>query len=127
MCWSPAPRAGNRSRSGTDGFAFRKNTTGGCRPDAARRRVRATSIVTNRRFAMKTHVVSAQQWEAARQQMLVKEKDLTRARDALAAERPRVPWQAVEKTYEVEGPAGKASLGDLFDGRRQLIVYRAFF
>jgi len=76
---------------------------------------------------MKTNVVSAQEWEAARQQMLVKEKALTRARDALAAERRRMPWQAVEKKYEFDGPAGKASLVDLFDGRRQLIVYRAFF
>src|SRR2546429_3254553 len=76
---------------------------------------------------MKTNVVSAQQWEAAREQMLVKEKEMTRARDALAAERRRMPWQAVEKAYAFEGPKGKASLLDLFDGRRQLIVYRAFF
>ena len=69
----------------------------------------------------------AQEWEAARQQLLVKEKALTRARDALAAERRRMPWLAVEKTYEFDGPKGKASLLDLFDGRRQLIVYRAFF
>ena len=72
-------------------------------------------------------VVSAQEWEAARQQLLVKEKALTRARDALAAERRRMPWMAVEKAYEFDGPKGKASLLDLFDGRRQLIVYRAFF
>ena len=72
-------------------------------------------------------VVSAQEWEAARQQLLVKEKALTRARDALAAERRRMPWLAVEKAYKFDGPKGKASLLDLFDGRRQLIVYRAFF
>jgi predicted dithiol-disulfide oxidoreductase (DUF899 family) len=72
-------------------------------------------------------VVPAQEWEAARQQLLVKEKALTRARDALAAERRRMPWLAVEKAYEFDGPKGKASLLDLFDGRRQLIVYRAFF
>ena len=72
-------------------------------------------------------VVSAQEWEAARQQLLVKEKALTRARDALAAERRRMPWLAVEKAYEFDGPKGKASLLDLFEGRRQLIVYRAFF
>ena len=76
---------------------------------------------------MKTHVVSAQEWETARQQMLVKEKSMTRARDALAAERRRMPWQAVEKTYAFDGPGGKVSLVDLFDGRRQLIVYRAFY
>src|SRR5687768_12871978 len=72
-------------------------------------------------------VVSAQEWEAARQQLLVKEKALTHARDAMAAERRRMPWLTVEKSYEFDGPKGKASLLDLFDGRRQLIVYRAFF
>jgi predicted dithiol-disulfide oxidoreductase (DUF899 family) len=72
-------------------------------------------------------VVSTQEWEAARQKLLVKEKALTRARDAMAAERRRMPWQAVEEAYEFEGPGGGASLLDLFEGRRQLIVYRAFF
>lgn len=72
-------------------------------------------------------VVSPQAWEAARKQLLVKEKAHTRAGDALAAERRRMPWTAVEEAYAFEGPAGKASLSDLFDGRRQLIVYRAFF
>jgi predicted dithiol-disulfide oxidoreductase (DUF899 family) len=72
-------------------------------------------------------VVSPQAWEAAREQLLVKEKAQTRARDALAAERRRMPWMAVETQYAFEGPTGKASLLDLFDGRRQLIVYRAFF
>src|SRR6201982_4129590 len=72
-------------------------------------------------------VASPKEWEAARQELLVKEKQLTRARDALAAERRRMPWLAVEKKYEFDGPKGKASLLDLFDGRRQLIVYRAFF
>ena len=76
---------------------------------------------------MKTNVVSAKEWEAARQQMLVKEKAMTRARDALAAERRRMPWMAVENEYVFDGPGGKANLFDLFDGRRQLIVYRAFY
>src|SRR3546814_10460607 len=71
--------------------------------------------------------VSPQAGEAARQQLLVKEKAQTRARDALAAERRQMPWMAVETAYAFEGPAGKASLLELFDGRRQLIVYRAFF
>jgi len=74
----------------------------------------------------RSRIVSAQEWEAARQQLLVKEKELTRARDALAAERRRMPWLAVKKNYKFEGPKGKISLLDLFDGRRQLIVYRAF-
>ena len=76
---------------------------------------------------MKTNVVSAKEWEGARAQLLVKEKAMTRARDALAAERRRMPWMAVENTYVFDGPRGKASLVDLFDGRRQLIVYRAFY
>jgi predicted dithiol-disulfide oxidoreductase (DUF899 family) len=78
-------------------------------------------------FMQTPPVVSPEAWEAARKQLLVKEKAHTRARDALAAERRRMPWMAVEKAYEFEGPAGKASLLDLFEGRRQLIVYRAFY
>jgi predicted dithiol-disulfide oxidoreductase (DUF899 family) len=72
-------------------------------------------------------IVSPSEWEEARERLLVKEKEVTRARDALAAERRRMPWTAVEKGYEFDGPGGKASLLDLFEGRRQLIVYRAFF
>src|SRR5437762_317948 len=81
-----------------------------------------------KQLAMKTPpVVSQQEWEAAHQKLLVKEKAFTRSRDALAAERRRMPWLAVDKKYEFEGPKGKVSLVDLFEGRRQLIVYRAFF
>jgi predicted dithiol-disulfide oxidoreductase (DUF899 family) len=72
-------------------------------------------------------IVSPQEWEAARNELLVKEKEFTRDRDALAAERRRMPWIAVEKEYRFEGPQGAASLADLFEGRRQLIVYRAFY
>ena len=72
-------------------------------------------------------VVSPQEWETTRAHLLVKEKALTRARDALAAERRRMPWMLVEKAYAFEGPDGSAKLIDLFEGRRQLIVYRAFF
>jgi predicted dithiol-disulfide oxidoreductase (DUF899 family) len=71
-------------------------------------------------------IVSEQDWEAARQELLVREKELTRARDGLAAARRRMPWLAVTKEYEFEGTKGTASLLDLFEGRRQLIVYRAF-
>ena len=72
-------------------------------------------------------VVPPQEWAEARERLLAKEKEHTRARDALAAERRRMPWSAVEKEYVFEGPAGEASFVDLFDGRRQLIVYRAFY
>lgn len=71
-------------------------------------------------------IVSPEDWKAAWERMLAREKAHTRARDALAAERRRMPWLAVEKSYEFVGPDGKASLLDLFQGRRQLIVYRAF-
>jgi predicted dithiol-disulfide oxidoreductase (DUF899 family) len=80
------------------------------------------------RLNMKTPpIVSLQEWEAAREQLLVKEKELTRLRDALAAQRRRMPWLAVEKKYAFDGPEGKVTLLDLFAGRRQLILYRAFF
>jgi predicted dithiol-disulfide oxidoreductase (DUF899 family) len=71
--------------------------------------------------------VTAQEWQEAWQRLLIKEKEVTRARDALAAERRRMPWFPVDKQYAFEGPDGPASLLDLFAGRRQLIVYRAFF
>ncbi len=77
---------------------------------------------------MKTpQIVSAQEWAEARESLLVKEKEMTRARDALAAERRRMPWMAVEKDYRFEGPNGLVSLADLFAGRRQLVIYRAFY
>ena len=72
-------------------------------------------------------VVSPQEWQAAREELLVKEKELTRARDALAAERRRMPRMAVEKQYRFEGQDGDVSLLDLFEGRGQLIVYRFFY
>jgi predicted dithiol-disulfide oxidoreductase (DUF899 family) len=72
-------------------------------------------------------IVSLEDWHAAREALLVKEKELTRARDALAAERRRMPRLAVDKDYEFDGPDGKASLTDLFAGRRQLVVYRFFY
>jgi uncharacterized protein DUF899 len=60
-------------------------------------------------------IVTPREWEAARQQLLVKEKEVTRARDALAAERRRMPWLAVEKEYAFDGPGSRASLLDLFE------------
>jgi predicted dithiol-disulfide oxidoreductase (DUF899 family) len=72
-------------------------------------------------------VVPEAEWRAARDQLLVKEKDATRALDALAAERRRLPMVLVEKDYELVGPDGKVRFTDLFDGRRQLIVYHFMF
>ncbi|MFI7066650.1 DUF899 family protein [Kribbella sp. NPDC050124] len=59
-------------------------------------------------------VVSAEEWNAAREELLRKEKEHTRAKDALAAERRRLPWIRVEKEYTFEGPDGKVGLPDLF-------------
>jgi predicted dithiol-disulfide oxidoreductase (DUF899 family) len=73
-----------------------------------------------------TAVVSEQEWNSEREALLVKEKELTRARDALAAERRRLPVVRVEKDYRFVGPEGEVRFLDLFDGRRQLIVYRFF-
>jgi len=72
-------------------------------------------------------IVSMQEWKDAHQRLLAKEKEFTRSRDALAAARRRMPWVAVEKPYAFEGPEGEVGLRDLFHGRRQLIIYRAFF
>ena len=76
---------------------------------------------------MKTpEIVTAQQWQSAHADLLTKEQEWTRARDALAAMRRRMPWTPEEKDYRFDGPDGPVGLADLFAGRRQLIVYRAF-
>jgi predicted dithiol-disulfide oxidoreductase (DUF899 family) len=72
-------------------------------------------------------VVSHAQWQVARDKLLRKEKAETRALDALAAERRRLPMVKIEKDYVFEGPKGKARLVDLFEGRRQLILYHFMF
>jgi len=76
---------------------------------------------------MSTRVVSREDWLEARRQLLAKEKDFTRLRDQLSAERRGLPWERVEKTYVFEGPDGKETLSDLFAGRSQLIVYHFMF
>ncbi|MEV8429555.1 DUF899 domain-containing protein [Streptomyces sp. HUAS 31] len=72
-------------------------------------------------------IVSREQWRAAREELLVKEKAATRARDALNAERRRLPMVEVEEEYVFEGGDGKATLLDLFEGRQQLVVYHFMF
>src|SRR5436309_15979856 len=72
-------------------------------------------------------IVSPSEWEVAREKLLAKEKEATRSRDSLAAERRRLPMVLIDKDYVVEGPDGEASLLDLFEGRRQLIVYHFMF
>src|SRR5216110_3997137 len=72
-------------------------------------------------------IVSREEWREARTAHLAKEKEFTRLRDQLSAERRALPWVKVDKTYVFEGPAGKTTLAELFDGRRQLIVYHFMF
>jgi predicted dithiol-disulfide oxidoreductase (DUF899 family) len=72
-------------------------------------------------------IVSPGQWQASHKRLLAKEKAATRARDALAAERRRLPVMPIEKDYVFEGPNGNVRLLDLFEGRRQLIVYHFMF
>jgi predicted dithiol-disulfide oxidoreductase (DUF899 family) len=72
-------------------------------------------------------IVSQEEWLAARQQLLAKEKKLTRERDALAAERRKLPWVKVEKNYVFDSPSGKKTLAELFDGRNQLMIYHFMF
>src|SRR5689334_568651 len=72
-------------------------------------------------------IVSQAEWLAARKQLLVKEKTLTRQKDALSAERRELPWVIVEKEYVFDSPLGKRTLADLFEGRSQLIVYHFMF
>ncbi len=72
-------------------------------------------------------IVSREEWLAARKELLAKEKEATRARDALNAERRMLPMVRVEKEYVFDGPDGEATLLDLFEGRRQLIVGHFMF
>src|SRR3954469_25260185 len=72
-------------------------------------------------------IVSREEWQRARDQLLTKEKAATKARDALSAERRRLPMVWIEKEYVFDGPSGKIRLLDLFEGRRQLIIYHFMF
>jgi predicted dithiol-disulfide oxidoreductase (DUF899 family) len=81
-----------------------------------------------RRSAMENRkVVSRDEWLAARRQHLVREKEFTRLRDQLSAQRRELPWEAVTKEYVFDGPRGKETLPELFDGRSQLVVYHFMF
>ncbi len=75
----------------------------------------------------KQTIVSPEQWVSARKALLAREKEFTRARDALSAARRELPWEKVEADYTFDGPNGKQTLADLFDGRSQLIVYHFMF
>jgi predicted dithiol-disulfide oxidoreductase (DUF899 family) len=72
-------------------------------------------------------IASRDEWRAARLELLKKEKELTRARDALNVERRELPMVEIEKQYVFDGPAGKVTLADVFEGRPQLIIYHFMF
>ena len=73
------------------------------------------------------NVVSREAWLRQRKELLVKEKEWTRLRDAMSAERRTLPMVRIEKDYVFDGSNGRRTLGDLFEGRRQLIVYHFMF
>lgn len=72
-------------------------------------------------------VVTADEWLKARMELLTREKEFTRLRDELGARRRELPWEPVEKQYVFDGPNGKETLAELFEGRSQLIVYHFMF
>jgi predicted dithiol-disulfide oxidoreductase (DUF899 family) len=76
---------------------------------------------------MKNQVVSHEEWLAARMKLLAREKEFTKMRDEMSKAIQSLPWEKVEKTYTFEGPRGKETLADLFEGRSQLVVYHFMF
>ncbi|MBV9934592.1 MAG: DUF899 family protein, partial [Actinobacteria bacterium] len=72
-------------------------------------------------------IVSREEWVEARKELLAKEKEMTRQRDALNVERRNLPMVEIIEDYEFDGPQGKVKLPDLFEGRRQLIIYHFMF
>ncbi len=83
-----------------------------------------TTVTTEK---LNTKVLPHAEWLAARKELLTKEKEFTRLRDELSRRRRELPWEKVEKQYVFDGPKGKVTLADLFDGRSQLIVYHFMF
>jgi predicted dithiol-disulfide oxidoreductase (DUF899 family) len=84
--------------------------------------------MANERSSLKNHqVVSHKEWLAARTAFLEREKEFTRLRDELSQKLRELPWEAVTKAYVFEGPNGKQTLAELFDGRSQLVVYHFMF
>ena len=76
---------------------------------------------------MDNQVVPREAWIEARKKLLAKEKEFTRLRDQLSKKRRELPWERVDKAYVFDGPDGKATLAELFEGRSQLIVYHFMF
>jgi predicted dithiol-disulfide oxidoreductase (DUF899 family) len=83
---------------------------------------------TTQKDDIKNHqVVSEAEWLKARKKLLVKEKKFTRMQDELGLERRKLPWVKLTKKYEFDGPKGKETLADLFEGRSQLVIYHFMF
>src|SRR5207244_5065381 len=118
-----------RTGGGASSTAARFSSSSSCTvvSDASSRLVTPSASGGKKELMKLPPVVSPAEWQAARDELLVKEKAATHARDALAAERRRLPMVQIDKDYVFDGPDGKVSLLDLFDGRRQLILYHFMF
>jgi len=86
-----------------------------------------TIVSEPKNLTQQHNVVSRAEWLVARRELLKKEKESTRLRDQLSAERRKLPWVKVEKNYFFDAPGGKVTLADLFDGRSQLVIYHFMF
>jgi predicted dithiol-disulfide oxidoreductase (DUF899 family) len=86
-----------------------------------------TATFENRNRILEHSIVSQEKWLQRRKELLSKEKELTRLRDRLNAERRELPWVRVEKNYLFDAPGGKVSLKELFAGRSQLVIYHFMF
>src|SRR5579864_9544959 len=93
-------------------------------PRIKKRRIKVASSKT---APQRPEVVSQAEWLAARKELLKKEKELTHQKDAVSAERRKLPWVKVEKNYVFDGPNGKVSLAELFGGNSQLVVKHFMF
>src|SRR6516164_2353687 len=101
-------------------------------PEESRRKLDPTSAEWSDRslkeVKMEKHkVVSKEEWLVARKEHLIKEKEFTRLRDELSRQRRELPWEAVKKEYVFEGPTGKQTLPELFEGRSELVVYHFMY
>lgn len=86
------------------------------------------ATIDDQRSELREHeVVSRDEWVSARKKLLKREKEETRLRDALSAERRKLPWVKIEKDYVFKGPNGDISLGELFKGKNQLLIYHFMF
>ncbi len=84
-------------------------------------------MATQRTLTQNHPVVSHEQWVTQRVAFMAKEKEFTRLRDELSRQRRALPWEKVTKSYVFDGPRGRETLADLFEGRRQLVVYHFMF